>query len=50
MQLSRGRESQAEEAARAKALRWKHTAEFEGLLETVVDLAEGAEEKLGQLS
>lgn len=30
MQLSRGRESQAEEAARAKALRWKHTAEFEG--------------------
>ena len=31
MQLSRGRESQAEEAAGAKALRWKHTAEFEGL-------------------
>ena len=31
MQLSRGRESQAEEAAGTKALRWKHTAEFEGL-------------------
>ena len=31
MQLSRGRESQAEAAARTKALRWKHTAEFEGL-------------------
>lgn len=30
-QLSRGRESQAEEAAGTKALRWKHTAEFEGL-------------------
>ena len=31
MQLSREREFQAEEAAGAKALRWKHAAEFEGL-------------------
>ena len=31
MQLSRGREFQAEGAASAKALRWEHAARFEGL-------------------